>query len=132
MGTGEESGSAVKLNLNSYLSLSMIGVLVTVAIWLNTKFSMIDSAFLLQTEKDKTIQAVATSTLEKAKEEVLSQVKDFGVKLDKFDVRVSNLEAAVHAPQQDRWTSTDMFKWAVKLQRENKSMVVPEPTHDTP
>ena len=129
MANDEDSGSAVRLNLNSYLSLSMIGIVVTVAIWLNSKFLDIESHFNIQAERDRTVQSEAAATLEKAKSEVLSQVKDFGVKLDKLDSRVGTLEIQYRTPSPDRWTSTDMFHWAVKLQRDNPSVKVPEPTH---
>jgi hypothetical protein len=50
----------------------------------------------------------------------------------RFDVQTltTRMEVIEKAKVIDRWSGTDMFKWAVKLQRENPSLKVPEPKHD--
>lgn len=47
-------------------------------------------------------------------------VKDLGY-------RIKTLEDATLASP---WTSVDMFKWAVKLQKDNPAIKVPEPKHE--
>lgn len=53
--------------------------------------------------------------------------KDVRFDLQAITTRIERIEKA---KEQDRWTGTDMFKWAVKLQRENPSIKVPEPKHE--
>lgn len=42
---------------------------------------------------------------------------------------VKQIENMATESKKNPWTGTDMFKWAVQLQRENKTLVVPEPKH---
>lgn len=51
-------------------------------------------------------------------------------RLDKVEWRMGGYEKSM--PKHESWTDRDMFKWAVKLQKENQGkIVVPEPEmHD--
>lgn len=50
----------------------------------------------------------------------------------KFEVLTlqTRMEVIEKAKVVDRWSGTDMFKWAVKLQRDNPQIKVPEPKHE--
>src|SRR5438874_1111750 len=52
--------------------------------------------------------------------------KDLGFKIEKLESRVKTME---DLKVTDRWTSTEMFKWAVHLQKANPQIKVPEPDH---
>lgn len=45
---------------------------------------------------------------------------------NKIDNRLVNIESK---SIENIWTGVDMFKWAVKLQRDNPQIKVPEPKH---
>jgi hypothetical protein len=53
--------------------------------------------------------------------------KDVAFEVKTVQTRIDVLEKAKIS---DRWSGTDMFKWAVKLQRDNPALKVPEPKHE--
>jgi cell division protein YceG involved in septum cleavage len=93
-----ESDLTKKLNTNSYISISVVVLLIGALVWLNTKFGELHD----------------------------------GQKDTRFDVQAltTRLETIEKAKVTDRWSGTDMFKWAVKLQRDNPTIKVPEPKHE--
>lgn len=94
------------LNTNSYITLGLgitiISASIGGAFWLSSQFSGLRQGQELTQER-------------------MSNLKE------KLELRLSTLETAKVA---DRWSGTDMFKWAVKLQRENPAIKVPEPKHE--
>ena len=56
-----------------------------------------------------------------------NKFNDINVTIAKLDGRLSTME---NIKVVDRWSSTDMFKWAIHLQQQNQQMKVPEPKHE--
>lgn len=51
---------------------------------------------------------------------------------DKFNDQATvsaQLSAELKEYHKDRWTGTDMFRWASHLKDENRSLTVPDPKH---
>lgn len=101
------------LNVNSYISLGMLGSLIvgflSLFFWLNNHF-----------DSFKTSQADLKAEVTKAQDKMSYDMKE-------VVSRVTNIETNRST---DKWTGTDMFKWAVHLQRDNPSLHVPEPKHE--
>lgn len=89
---------ANKLNTNSYLSISLVVILVGSLLWLNNKFG---------------------------------DLHDGQVNV-RFDLQTltTRIEVIEKSKVIDRWSGTDMFKWAVKLQQNNPTIKVPDPKHE--
>lgn len=51
---------------------------------------------------------------------------------DKFNDQTAaqvKLRAELEEYHKDRWTGTDMFRWASELKNENRQITVPDPKH---
>lgn len=64
---------------------------------------------------------------------IYSSKTEITTRQDKMEMRIANIEA--QKKQEETWTDTDMFRWAVHLQRDNadpkklqvEGLKVPEP-----
>ena len=100
-------------NVNANTIVVPITVLGSVAFatWvlssnLNTKFTDVKDSISIQSTQFKDAQ------------------KELGFKVEKLETRLTTIESIKVT---DRWTTVDMFKWAVHLQKSNPTMKVPEP-----
>lgn len=123
----QQEGSEIKLNLNSYLSISVIGIIVTVTLWINSQFNDVRSKFSVLDAKSDTAKSEMNAAFERAKSNVDMKFQEVSGKVEKLDTRVGTLENA--SKSSSNWTAVDMFKWAVRLQRDNPTVKVPEPVH---
>jgi len=103
-----------RLNTNSYISIGLgvavVGAVVggfgTMNVWLGGKFDA-------QNEK-----LMATN----------SQLTQITYDMKQLQQRLDRIEGN---KAKDPWVGVDMFKWAVKLQRDNPQIKVPEPKHES-
>lgn len=85
------------LNVNTYVSVGLLVVLLTGFGWLIKG------------------QSETQSQIQMAK-------NDSQIMFEKIDMRLKNVENS-----KNTWSAVDMFKWAVHLQQSNPSIKVPEP-----
>lgn len=105
MNGNEASG----LNTNSYLSLGLVVLLIGIVIWLNSQFQGI-----------KDTSAAKFQELHDSNIAFNGEIKN----MKEHPSRVENQKVDF------RWNSVDMFRWAVRLQRDNPSMKIAEPKHE--
>lgn len=98
------------INTNTYVSFGVIGAIVVVALWINNSISEAKTAVT-------TAKTEITSRMDKSDTTMCELAK----RMDRFE---SNKET---------WSSQDMFRWCVHLQRDNDGsngsvkLKVPEP-----
>jgi hypothetical protein len=97
--SSEDGGGQGGFNNNSYISLGILGVVVS-GVWM------------------------LASTLSGIRTEMAEDRSSTQLYEQKLEQEIADMKLG----QTDRWTATDMFKWAVRLQRANeKGLSVPEP-----
>jgi outer membrane murein-binding lipoprotein Lpp len=91
------------LNTNTFVSLGVLAAIVTGTWVLANKISGVKTDIL------------ASNVTMKA---------EFSAKATSIEARVTALEGR---PKNESWSDGDMFRWATRLQRENRGLKVPEP-----
>lgn len=103
------------INTNTYVSIGLVIAILGVGYKLDASFKT-------------TVNEAKDSIIEKAQYSINMAKSELANRQDKIESRMKTLE-----DNSNSWTYSDMFKWAVHLQRENDGtnghpkVVIPEP-----